>query len=619
MTLVTGNIQEFNGVGEIQSGSVSFIPSEEYLINRDPSMLIGFTKTVDFGADGKFEVELEGVYTDGVRSEWFSYRAVVRGIHKLNGVSTPFKQEVDIIVPNLDTSVAFTACIVYKELPKHQKDYYEALIESLDGKLAVHVAAAEKARDEAEAFAAATEALQDAAVTGLLQDNNSATSKAALGYLLRLDEVHISALMASTGLGFEAALRHAVSTPSLARRKIVLPAGDFTLTDVIDLPSGTVIVGQGANTVIRKTGNYVVFLAHKKSGIVLQDITFVGRIDSGGGGICALWGVNSSDIYVSNIVAEYAVADGHVFDLQGCSNVVVEKSTFSGKTASNKHYSEAIQIDHSVRTGASGIIQADMKFDGAACRNITVRDCQALAIGSFPAPHLVGSHSMVENRPHSDVTIENNLSERPPTVGANFRTGMSFQPTERLTVANNRFLYAKGTGDLPNAVIQVHVPATVTALADVDKSSSEPIPVPRMEYLANIFGNRCDVPNIEQVFGGYLTLTSPDARLGSYGVGPRLYLRAGVATLVWYMRISAANQGWANSNFNNGLSKLIDIPREARPPVIETHVCSGPFGRTNTVQIGVDGVISLGEYSDASYPSGTDLNFKVVTSWQSSI
>lgn len=154
MTTVTGNIQEWNGVGEIVSGTATFTPSVSYMVARTPAFLVGFEKTATIAPDGTFSVELDGVLMENIRSEWFGYTAVIEGVHRANGESRPFTRSVEIIVPTLDVPVDFAHCIVYGELPKQPFDYYERLIEQLGQSLAPYVAQAkaevELAKTEAE-------------------------------------------------------------------------------------------------------------------------------------------------------------------------------------------------------------------------------------------------------------------------------------------------------------------------------------------------------------------------------------------------------------------------------------------------------------------------------------
>ncbi len=93
---------------------------------------------------------------------------------------------------------------------------------------------------------------------------------------------------------------------------------------------------------------------------------------------------------------------GHLLELSGCRNCVIEKCTFSGHKGSKT--SEAIQLDISNgKVGWNGVYAKGSGNDCTPCKNITVRNC---SFKNYPSG--VGNHHTVKGRHNSNIKIVNN-------------------------------------------------------------------------------------------------------------------------------------------------------------------------------------------------------------------
>lgn len=167
-----------------------------------------------------------------------------------------------------------------------------------------------------------------------------------------------------------------------------------------------------------KAGTYVIFLVrgigtgYGASGrnITIQNGRFEGSFkDTAEANLCCFGSNHGQNITIRN--CEFVACNhqsGHIMDLGGCDNVVIEDCVFRGFKPIAGHIprSEAVNIDVSVaNTGAD----LPPYLDGLACRNIFLRRCQFVPYTdpdtgiSYPSPNPMGSHLAREGQPFENI------------------------------------------------------------------------------------------------------------------------------------------------------------------------------------------------------------------------
>lgn len=155
----------------------------------------------------------------------------------------------------------------------------------------------------------------------------------------------------------------------------------------------------------------------------------------------------------------------HLIEFTGVQNAVVENVNLTGfvtcktLTASQNAEKEAIQIDHCTgETNAPGMAP----FDGTACDNITIRNCN---ISGYMAG--IGTHTQGSN-PSTNILIENNTFDNITNACINLRKFKNV--TVRNNVATNctTFIYAsEAQGLVENNTMNMgtaYVPVTTSGL-----------------------------------------------------------------------------------------------------------------------------------------------------------
>lgn len=97
---------------------------------------------------------------------------------------------------------------------------------------------------------------------------------------------------------------------------------------------------------------------------------------------------------------------GHLLEMTGCKNCLVEKCTFSGYQSSDNSVGEAVQLDIcSSSNGDSwnGVYCTDEAGDGTPCQDITITGC---TFQNYPTG--VGNHHTLTGHHNKKITIKNN-------------------------------------------------------------------------------------------------------------------------------------------------------------------------------------------------------------------
>jgi hypothetical protein len=302
---------------------------------------------------------------------------------------------------------------------------------------------------------------------------------------------------------------------------LFFPAGEYRVLGYILLVSNMEIYGNGAT--IRKSGattTYCVFigLAGNNLGygggvqnVNLHDLHFRGDLaNSKSLNVMSLH--RAAHIQVRNCTFYETTQNGHVFDLQGCDDVVIEACEFRGmKVVGGREYVENIQLDASVSTGTGfpSALVTQETFDGIPTKNVTVRDCLfgGIQVGAdfYPSACPLGSHAYVEGTYYENITFENNVVENVVARGASYYGMLHFLGGKDIKILNNTF-DAQG---IFNTAIRCYRGANAIAMADVNNANATTITpqnmsVPKnIQIRGNIFKNFTSATsaNVVEVFG----------------------------------------------------------------------------------------------------------------------
>lgn len=175
---------------------------------------------------------------------------------------------------------------------------------------------------------------------------------------------------------------------------------------------------------------------HKSTGYKLaQNITVKNGTLNGKNGSelpCNLVNVgHSANLTFSNLTF-LNCRGGHLLEMTGCKDCVVEKCTFSGYQSSDNSVGEAVQLDIcSSSNGDSwnGVYCMDEAGDGTPCQNITITGC---TFRNYPTG--VGNHHTLTGHHNKKITIKNNrfLNNSTPHAPAIWAYGF-----DNSTITNN--------------------------------------------------------------------------------------------------------------------------------------------------------------------------------------
>lgn len=267
---------------------------------------------------------------------------------------------------------------------------------------------------------------------------------------------------------------------------LFFPDGEYRINDTIVLVSNIHITGS-ARAVLRKTigsSNYCVFVGLASNSLGygggLHNITITGltfRGDLGNNKSLSALSIHRADgIYVNDCHFLETSQNGHVFDLMGCQNIIIENSEFRGiKPVVGRGYVEAIQCDSSTASGVgfSTALAAGETFDGTATRNVTVRGCTFGAITvagvTYAGQSPIGSHSYVDGFFYENIVFEGNrVSDVQTSIDDSYPGVVHFIGAKKVSIRNNYF----NGSNIPNTAIRIFSGNGATAWADVSNPSA---------------------------------------------------------------------------------------------------------------------------------------------------
>lgn len=160
---------------------------------------------------------------------------------------------------------------------------------------------------------------------------------------------------------------------------------------------------------------------------------------------------HTKNMTVEDVTFKHCVSDSHMFDLSGCSDIVIRNCKFMGVSPSelDREYVEAIQIDTSYLTGLTwkGDNQG-MYCDGLPTINVLVENCEFLPIYNrnnemlYPAPCGVGNHVDNGTGTFKNITIKNctfldSIESENPSIEA---PDIRIWSGENILIENNTFI-----------------------------------------------------------------------------------------------------------------------------------------------------------------------------------
>lgn len=240
--------------------------------------------------------------------------------------------------------------------------------------------------------------------------------------------------------------------------KIVFPKGEYIINGEVELISNLHIeVQKGA--VISPSEDYLAFWFpsyEKGYNGGLSNIRF-----DGGGTIKGDISKNkyitfachhTSNLTVKDLTLSSNNTTGHIFDLCGCDNVVIEDIVFLGNNSdSGQEHKESIQIDYSGKKALTVKSDIDKEnVDGLPSKNIYINRCIFSAIyneGSdieYASACPTGSHSSSgENLPYENIYFTNNLIVDPLEQTSDYGV-IHFMGIRNLKIKDNRFVSTNG-------------------------------------------------------------------------------------------------------------------------------------------------------------------------------
>lgn len=256
---------------------------------------------------------------------------------------------------------------------------------------------------------------------------------------------------------FQLALDYA---KELGGATIIFPAADdnkYRIKEICFIYSNTKLLIADGVEIIKLKGDKTHLLiagAHPTTtgyGSGGKNISIEGGIFKGYDNAISMSLIRISNITVKNAMFYDCVYSGHVFDLMGCNNILIDNCIFQGFTPQDgRAYTEAIQVDCSTAAGAGVTVDkyCDL-YDGTPTKDLTIQNCKALPIKDERgnvlkvAPNLIGCHGYVENQYLKNIKIINNYIEDSFGNTDTLTTSGSwirFYSIEDLIIENNTFV-----------------------------------------------------------------------------------------------------------------------------------------------------------------------------------
>lgn len=393
------------------------------------------------------------------------------------------------------------------------------------------------------------------------------------------------------------AVQEALDGVSGSGGTVVFPPGRYLVRGVVYMSSNTIVEGVGATLLKDQPSASPLFAALAEGGvkenIVIRDLIFEGDLPLRG--VNAFWGHKTRNVLISNIVINGCITNGHGVDLQGCQGVVIENSVFRGSSAEeSRGFTEAIQLDYSVRSGAPAPAPNEV-FDGTPTSDVVVQGCRFEGWNGFRAPRGVGSHSAVQGKQISDITIRDNYFEKPNIRTTGYLRGvLNFIAVENITITGNRF-NLEGDTNAPQ-IIKFHDAHEWTPISEVDNpGSSVPTTESLKGFVMNVYGNTTDTFSIPFVEGERTEIPiSNPTNFAYYSANTVLEAYFSGSDVVVTGAISCKTAGYVTGTSKRVFAVLPDVFKP-RTPSGWIMIASGT--ERWALEVGSDGNLSASRYS----------------------
>ena len=183
--------------------------------------------------------------------------------------------------------------------------------------------------------------------------------------------------------------------------KVVVPKGDYTLSDTLVIRSNTCLSLNGV-TLRRGHGNMLLVGGNsweEELGYCYRNITIEG------GTLDALYCDDSTMIkfaHAKNVLMKNVTVankkNSHMMEVAGVDGFTVSGCQFLNQLSDTKGGYEAIQLDVMKNGNFAGYRNEDLSVTNVLVENSVFRNC----------PRGIGSHTAVLNNPHKNITIRNN-------------------------------------------------------------------------------------------------------------------------------------------------------------------------------------------------------------------
>lgn len=290
---------------------------------------------------------------------------------------------------------------------------------------------------------------------------------------------------------------------------LLVPPGTYFLAGQITICSDLTVEGSGATiTKVGTTTSSVTFASFSNgtvgygsgaSRFVVRGLRFLGSFTSGAvRSNVAFSGNHADDVTFEDCTFTEVQNGSHTFDLQGCRRVTIRRCTWNGfnaahATALTRPYAEAIQLDCSLRSGATAPDAAG-SYDGLPTTDVVVEDCSflPLTIGgtTHPCPNPIGSHAVVEGQAYRNITFRRNVVDTPATdITSAYQGVIHLTGAQNVTIEDNDFRFVSSNDGFGILFLRGALVIPMAQIEDVTSTAVESTNVTMPKNL-RIRGNR---------------------------------------------------------------------------------------------------------------------------------
>ena len=195
---------------------------------------------------------------------------------------------------------------------------------------------------------------------------------------------------------------------SVGGRDILVPSGTYDITETLEIPSNTRLIGLGEVIFRRASGSINALLINKADGLTggydantniqIENITFDGNSPTYSGDITLVAFGHCNNIRIANCIFDNCPA-WHELELNACRNVYVVNCTFQNYSGAT----EMVQIDYA---GSNSAFPWFGPYDNTACRDIYFDRCKFIGDNTL-LRYAIGNHAFAPGVTTNNVHISN--------------------------------------------------------------------------------------------------------------------------------------------------------------------------------------------------------------------